>query len=210
MDKRSFCPLFCDNHILVAVKPSGILTQPDSTSTISLEELAKAWVKEKYNKSGGVFLHPVHRLDKSVSGLVVLARTSKALERLNKSVRNQRIKRIYKAEVEGHLSGSGKLEHYLIHGDHEAIIGNKNSKDAKFARLFYQVTHKLPHSTIVEIELETGRYHQIRAQFGAIGHPIKGDRRYGSKSGDGSAIELACVQLSFEHPVLGSLQSFSL
>jgi len=187
-----------------------MLTQPDSTGAVSLEELAKAWVKEKYNKPGAVFLHAIHRLDKPVSGLLLFARTSKALERLNESVRSQSIKRVYRAEVEGHLSGSGKLEHYLIHGDHEAIICDKNSKEAKFARLFYQVTQKLVHSTVVEIELETGRYHQIRAQFAAIGHPIKGDRRYGSKSGDGSAIELACVRLSFEHPVVGSFQDFRL
>ena len=101
----------------------------------------------------------------------------------------------------------GKLDHYLIHGDHRAVVGKESDKDAKHARLTYVVTQFKQHSTVVTIELETGRYHQIRAQFSAIGHPIIDDRRYGAK-GSGDAIHLNCSTLSFEHPVTKEVQKF--
>jgi 23S rRNA pseudouridine1911/1915/1917 synthase len=132
----------------------------------------------------------------------------RALSRLNEQVRNQEIQRVYIAEVEGILSvKEGKLDHYLIHGDHRAIVGKESDKEAKHARLIYHVTQVKQHSTIVSIELETGRYHQIRAQFSAIGHPIIDDRRYGAK-GNGDEIHLFCAKLSFEHPVTKEIQTF--
>jgi 23S rRNA pseudouridine1911/1915/1917 synthase len=192
--------IFSDNHLLVASKPAGWLTQPDGSDTPSLEEFAKEWVKKEYNKPGNVYLHAIHRLDKPVCGLVLFARTSKALSRLNELSRDQEIQRIYTAEVEGILpEKEGRLDHYLIHGEHKALIGNE--KTGKHARLTYVVTHFGERNTQVSIELETGRYHQIRAQFGAIGHPIVGDKKYGAKSGDGESIRLACSKLSFKHPV---------
>jgi 23S rRNA pseudouridine1911/1915/1917 synthase len=173
--------IFSDNHLLVASKPAGWLTQPDGSDTPSLEEFAKEWVKKEYNKPGNVYLHAIHRLDKPVCGLVLFARTSKALSRLNELSRDQEIQRIYTAEVEGILpEKEGRLDHYLIHGEHKALIGNE--KTGKHARLTYVVTHFGERNTQVSIELETGRYHQIRAQFGAIGHPIVGDKKYGAKS----------------------------
>lgn len=194
--------IYSDNHILVVDKPAGMLTQPDGSGAESLEEAAKAWVKQRFNKPGAVFLHAIHRLDRPASGLVLFARTSKALSRLNEHSRQQKIKRLYQIEVEGKIEREeGVLEHYLIHGDHQAIVAKKNDEGAKLARLSYQVVQRLPHSTVVEVELETGRYHQIRAQFSAIGHPVVGDRRYGSKSGDGKVIELYCIELELEHPV---------
>ncbi len=201
--------IYCDNHILIANKPAGLLTQPDEGQPDSLESFAKSWVKKEYSKPGAVFLHAIHRLDKPVSGLVLFARTSKALSRLNEQSRNQEIQRTYIAEVEGILSEKeGKLDHYLIHGDHRAIIAQPTNKEAKHARLIFHVIRFLPHTTLVSIELETGRYHQIRAQFSASGHPIVGDERYGAKSGDGESIRLHGTKLAFEHPVTKEVVTF--
>ena len=201
--------VYCDNHILVANKPHGMLTQPDETGASSLEAELKAWVKKEFRKEGNVFLHAVHRLDKPVGGLVLFARTSKALSRLNEQVREQKIKRVYASDVEGVLQQQqGVLEHYLIHGDHAAQVVAKNHKDAKLARLSYRIQKQEAHSTHVLIELETGRYHQIRAQFAAIGHPIVGDTRYGAASAP--TLHLRCVSLSFTHPVTQELKQFDL
>jgi 23S rRNA pseudouridine1911/1915/1917 synthase len=201
--------LFCDNHILLASKPAGLLTQPDDSGDESLESFAKEWVKRQFQREGNVFLHCIHRLDRPVSGIVLFARSSKALSRLNEQSRQMEIQRLYLAEVEGILPQKiGKLDHYLIHGDHRAIIGKEGDKEAKHARLTYEVLHYMPHSTLVRVELETGRYHQIRAQFSAIGHPIAGDKKYGSKSGDGKIIRLHCAKISFEHPVTKELLTF--
>jgi len=200
---------FCDNHLLVANKPPGLLTQPDDTKADSLESLAKEWVKREYQKRGSVFLHAIHRLDRPVSGLVLFARTSKALSRLNEQSRNQEIQRIYLAEVEGILpEKEGRLDHYLIHGDHRSLVGQATDPEAKHARLIYRVSRFNPHTTLVSIELETGRYHQVRAQFSAIGHPIIGDKRYGAKSGDGEEIRLHCAKLALAHPVTKEVLAF--
>ncbi|HSX13258.1 MAG TPA: RNA pseudouridine synthase [Chlamydiales bacterium] len=201
--------LFSDNHILIALKPAGLLTQPDQSRSPSLEAFAKKWVKQEYHKEGDVFLHCIHRLDRPVSGLVLFARTSKALSRLNEQSRNFEIQRVYEAEVEGIMKEKiGRLDHYLIHGDHRALISKEDNQEAKHARLTFQVLHYMPDSTIVRIELETGRYHQIRAQFSAIGHPIKGDKKYGSNSGDGGEILLHCAKMSFAHPVTKEVLTF--
>ena len=201
--------LYSDNHILVASKPAGWLTQPDQSKTPSLEGFAKEWVKSEYNKPGAVFLHAIHRLDKPVSGLVLFARTSKALTRLNEQSRAQEIERIYWAEVEGILpQKEARLKHYLIHGEHRAIVAREGDKEAKLAVLNYIVEKYKSHSTLVSIDLETGRYHQIRAQFMALGHPIVGDHRYGSKSNFHEEIRLHGWQLLFEHPVTNEELTF--
>jgi 23S rRNA pseudouridine1911/1915/1917 synthase len=201
--------VYCDNHVLVAVKPAGLLTQPDESGSPSLEEYVKKWVKEEYGKPGEVFLHCIHRIDRPVSGLVLFARTSKALTRLNELSRLQEIQRFYIAEIEGILPEKlGRLEHYLIHGDHRAHVAKATDKDAKQARLTFEVLHYIQHTTLVKIELETGRYHQIRAQFSAIGHPIVGDKKYKSQTGDGKSIHLHCAQLFFNHPVTKELLRF--
>ncbi|HSX25713.1 MAG TPA: RNA pseudouridine synthase [Chlamydiales bacterium] len=201
--------IFCDNHLLIALKPAGLLTQPDATGSDSLEEFAKEWVKKEYNKPGAVFLHCIHRIDRPVSGLVLFARTSKALSRLNEQSRLMEIQRVYLAEVQGILAEKlGRLEHYLIHAEHRALIGKPSDPEAKQARLTFEVLHYLQHTTLVKIELETGRYHQIRAQFSAIGHPIVGDQRYGSQTGDGKTIHLHCASLAFKHPVTQEVLRF--
>jgi 23S rRNA pseudouridine1911/1915/1917 synthase len=201
--------VYSDNHILIANKPAGLLTQPDEKERDSLETFAKLWVKKEYNKPGSVYLHAIHRLDKPVSGLVLFARTTKALSRLNEQVRNQEIQRTYIAEVEGILPDQeGKLDHYLIHGDHRAIVAKSSNKEAKHARLLYRVIRFLPSTTLVSIELETGRYHQIRAQFSASSHPIVGDLKYGAKKGDGETIRLHGAKVAFEHPVTKEIVTF--
>lgn len=199
-DSAEFDVIFCDNHLLVAVKPAGWLTQPDHTDRQSLEAAAKAWIKKEFQKPAGVFLHCIHRIDRPVSGLVMFARTSKALSRMNELSRAKAIRRFYSAEVEGILQKQeGTLEHLLVHGDHKAFVSSGN--DAKKAVLNYWVTAFKEHSTMVRIELETGRYHQIRAQFAAIKHPIVGDKKYGALTSSPDAIHLACTDLEFPHPV---------
>jgi 23S rRNA pseudouridine1911/1915/1917 synthase len=195
--------LFEDNQVLVVNKPAGLLTQPSGTEQDSLEAHAKSWIKEKYQKPGAVFLHVLHRLDKSVSGVVLFARTSKALSRLNVSLRAKKFSKTYLALVEGTLpAASGSLEHYLIHDDYRARLVDQQTPEAKLARLSFKKIGSKGLFTMVEIDLETGRYHQIRAQFSAIGCPIVGDKKYGSHhSLEPGAIALHHKRLEFTHPV---------
>lgn len=197
--------LHSENHFLIAFKPSGWLTQPDGSETPSLEEYAKEWVKKEYQKPGNVYLHAIHRLDRAASGLVLFARTSKALSRLNEASRKQEIQRFYCVEVEGALKQEeGRLEHLLVHGDHKAFIDPSGKK----AILFYQVQERKELSTLLRVQLETGRYHQIRAQFAAIGHPVVGDTKYGAKKVLEGGIHLQCVELRFQHPISKELQIY--
>jgi len=182
-------PIYCDNHLLILEKPAGIATQPQ------FHEAARAWVKAKFAKPGNVFLEPVHRLDKPASGIVLFARTSKALSRLNEAMRQRSMQKTYLAKVEGELKGEGILEHKLLHGEFRALIDEKG----KQALLRYRVLNSTTAQTLVEVELETGRYHQIRCQFSAIGHPIVGDSKYGSRKG-APKIALHHSKLIFEHP----------
>ncbi len=203
--------LFVDNHILVVNKPAGIATQPSPTSDESLEQLCKDWIKKEYQKPGNVFLHALHRLDKPVSGIVLFARTSKALSRLNESMREKKMQKVYIAKVEGKLQPmQGTLEHYLIHGDHIAHLTSSSAPGAKRAVLHYTVKEHLAGGSVVEIALETGRYHQIRAQMSAVGHPVVGDRKYGSSStSNGISIELQHARFTFPHPITHEQLTFS-
>jgi 23S rRNA pseudouridine1911/1915/1917 synthase len=198
--------VFCDNHVLVVDKPPMMVTQKTEGHETSLEEWAKAWVKEKYQKPGAVFLHAIHRLDKEVSGLVLFARTSKALSRLNQAMREGKIEKTYEALVEGVLADNeGTLSHDLEHKEHRAQVGT-----GKKAVLHYRVLERNKDTTLVEITLETGRYHQIRAQFSAIRHPIVGDKKYGSKMiNKKPGIALRNTRLVFPHPISGQSVSYS-
>lgn len=182
--------LYLDNHLLIVEKPAGVATQPD------LEEEGKLYLKEKFNKPGNVFLHAVHRLDKPVSGIVILARTSKALSRLNQLQRERKIVKKYEALIEGRLKQKeGRLTHLLAHGSGKALVG-----EGKEAILDYRVLSESEGITHVEISLVTGRYHQIRAQFGANGTPILGDYKYGAKK-KADRLYLHHSRSSFPHPV---------
>lgn len=195
---------YCDNHILLAEKPAGMPTQE------GLDAYAKAWIKEQFHKPGKVFLEPIHRLDKPVSGLVLFARTSKALSRLQEQMREQAIRKTYFALVEGRIPhDEGDLEHYLVHDEFKARVVDKNHKEGKQALLHYQVVERKRECAFLEIELITGRYHQIRAQCAAIGCPIVGDTKYGSRvvfSGPGIALHHG--RLQFHHPVTKELLTF--
>lgn len=184
--------IFCDNHVLVLEKPAGIATQPD------FHEAARGYVKERFHKPGNVFLEPIHRLDKPVGGLVLFARTSKALSRLNEAMRKRKIQKFYLALVEGKMEGEGELVHHLVHGDFKAHV----DPSGKEARLRYTVLRKERNQTLLEVELLTGRYHQIRCQMAEIGHPVVGDAKYGSKQKRGE-IALFHHLLIFPHPTLG-------
>lgn len=186
-------PIYCDNHLLILNKPSGVATQPE----FHLE--AKEWVKATFAKPGAVFLEPIHRLDKPVSGIVVFARTSKALSRLNEALRLRKIRKFYLAIVEGEMAAEGTLTHYLVHGDFEAHVVGSEDPRGKKALLHYKREEVKHNRSLIEVELETGRYHQIRAQFGAIGSPIWGDSKYGSQVKKES-IALHHHRLLLEHP----------
>lgn len=195
-------PLFEDNHLLVLNKPAGLLTQPSGTDQDSLEQQAKAWLKETYHKPGNVFLEAVHRLDKPVSGIVVFGKTSKALTRLNAAMRAKQTRKLYWAWVEGAPpKDTDALHHFMLHDDFHARIVPATHPEAKAARLTYRVLQRHAQRTLVEIELETGRYHQIRLQLAAIGCPIWGDRKYGSTQFyEAEAIALHHRSLQMPHP----------
>ena len=200
-----FQVLYEDNHILVANKPNNMLVQADTTGDVALEDLAKQYIKIKYNKPGAVFLNAVHRIDRPVSGVVVFARTSKALTRLNEQFRSKEIKKTYWAIVKNRPKvESATLEDY-IHRDakkNKSFVCQKDAKDAKLARLSYKMIASSENYHLLEIDLHTGRHHQIRCQLSHIGCPIKGDLKYGAeRSNKDGGISLHARSVEFIHPV---------
>jgi len=197
--------LHADNHLLALNKPAGLLSQDSGTGLPNLEDWAREWIRVGKNKSGAVFLNAVHRIDKAASGVVLFARTSKALSRLNEDIRKRNCKKAYHALVEGvPPKPSGRRIDWLAHGHHRARICREGEKGAQRAALAYRMV--LPGAgnlSLLEIDLETGRYHQIRAQLAAMGTPIAGDAKYGAKqtAPDGS-IALHHRQLEITHPTL--------
>lgn len=189
--------IYLDNHLLIAKKPAGLATQPD------LHLALKDKLKAKFHKPGNVFLEPIHRLDKPVQGMVLFARTSKALSRLNQAMREKKINKIYCALVEGNIDKEdGVLEHFLIHDEFKAQVVKQDHPEGKRAVLYYKVLKRMGDRTLVQITLETGRYHQIRAQFAKEKHPIIGDRKYGSKMlWKDEQIALWNTGLQLDHPV---------
>lgn len=190
--------LYEDNHILAVNKPAGISTQPSPDHPDNLQDAVKNWLKQAYAKPGQVFCEPIHRIDKPVSGIVVFAKTSKALSRMQAAVREKKISKRYLAKVWPlPKEAAGVLEHYLVHGDHKAeIVAKKNPKGQQ------AVLHFRVEGTYVEIDLITGRYHQIRAQMAAIGCPIVGDRKYGSQeSFMPGQIALHHTRFTIPHPI---------
>lgn len=181
-----------------------MLTQPSGTDRESLEEVAKQWLKDKYQKPGNVFLEAVHRLDQAVGGVVLFAKTGKALSRLTKAIREKKMVKIYHARVEGQPKTlKGTLVHFLKHGDYCAQVVSEGVSGAKRACLHYQVIEEGRFS-LLEVTLETGRYHQIRCQLSAIKCPILGDTKYGSKKGYlKEGIALSHVRMEFSHPISG-------
>lgn len=191
--------LFEDNHLLALNKPAGLATQPSENNEKNLEDEAKTFIKKRDQKPGNVFLHPIHRLDKPTSGIVLFAKTSKALSRLQEAMRNQELDKTYWALVEGLVEPKEKtLKHTLLHESHKAVV----HKSGKEAILHYTVIAQQNGNSSLAIKLQTGRYHQIRAQFSAIGHPVVGDTKYGAKKKLAEErIALHHMRLEFLHPV---------
>jgi 23S rRNA pseudouridine1911/1915/1917 synthase len=194
-----------DNHIIVVNKRVGDIVQGDKTGDKPLSEVVKEYIKEKYNKPGEVFLGVVHRLDRPTTGIVVFARTSKALMRMNALFSNRETQKTYWAIVKiKPLKSADKLVHFLKRNEK-----NNTSKahinevpDSKLASLDYKIIKELDKYSALEIELHTGRHHQIRAQLAAIGSPIKGDLKYGfDRSNPDGGIHLHARKLVFFHPV---------
>lgn len=203
--------LYEDNHILVINKPAGILIQGDKTGDIPLVEYAKAYIKEKYDKPGNVFLGIVHRLDRPTSGVVIFARTSKALERLNLQFKTREVKKKYWAITKNTPTPtSQKLVHWLVRNQkqNKSYVYKKEVSKSKKSILSYSIKKKLNSYTLLEIELETGRHHQIRTQLSFIGCPIKGDLKYGAThSNPNGGIDLHARLLELTHPT--NKQKFS-
>ena len=196
--------LYEDNHLLAVCKPQGILVQGDKSGQITLFELARRYLKDKYKKPGNVYLGLVHRLDRKTAGVVVFAKTSKAAGRLSREFRERRVKKLYLAIVEGKSPASLTLEQILLRDRKRGTskIIKKMVPGAQRVKLFFRVIKRSDNCTLLEVIPETGRHHQIRAQLGAIGYPVAGDTRYGAKKRlpDGR-IGLFARQISFPHPV---------
>ena len=188
--------LYEDNHIIIVNKAPGEIVQGDKTGDTPLSEIIKKYLKEKYNKPGNVFCGVVHRIDRPVGGLVIFAKTSKALERLNKMLREGEIHKTYWALVEGKPEKTeGTLHNYLKNNGriNKTFISDEKDPEAKESVLEYKTIANGERYSVLEITLLTGRKHQIRAQLSGIGHPIKGDLKYGAKRSnpDGSISLLA-------------------
>ena len=197
--------LFEDNHIIVVNKPVGVLVQGDKTGDKPITDDVKEYIKKKYNKPGEVFLGLPHRLDRPTSGIVVLAKTSKALARLNNMFRDGDMKKIYWAVVqEAPQELSATLNHYLVRDvkANKSKAYNKRGSNSKKASLTYNLIASSKRYFLLEIELHTGRHHQIRAQLAKIGCHIKGDLKYGAKrSNKDGGIHLHSRKIEFIHPV---------
>ena len=198
--------LYEDNHIIAVNKTCNEIVQGDKTGDTPLSETVKAYIKDKYNKPGEVFLGVTHRLDRPTSGVVLFARTSKALTRLNEMFKShEQIKKTYWAIVQGAPKvPEARLENWLVRNEaqNKSYIAKPGAKEAKQAILTYKTLVKGEHYTLLEVNLETGRHHQIRCQLAAIGCPIKGDLKYGAKrSNPDGGICLHARKIEFIHPV---------
>lgn len=194
-----------DNHIIVVNKTASEIVQGDKTGDTPLSETVKQYLKEKYNKPGNVFLGVTHRLDRPVSGLVVFAKTSKALSRLNDMFRNGEVKKTYWAIVRNQPQApEGELTHWLVRNEkqNKSYAYDKEVKDSKKAILCYKEIGHSQNYHLLEVDLKTGRHHQIRCQLAKMGCPIKGDLKYGSpRSNPDGSICLHARRISFIHPV---------
>ena len=194
-----------DNHIIVVNKTSYEFVQGDKTGDTPLSEMVKQYLKEKYNKPGNVFIGVTHRLDRPVSGLVVFAKTSKALPRLNEMFRNGEVKKTYWAIVkECPKETEGELVHYLVRNEkqNKSYAYDKEVKNSKKAVLHYKLIGHSQNYYLLEVDLKTGRHHQIRCQLAKMGCPIKGDLKYGfPRSNPDGSICLHARTVQFVHPV---------
>lgn len=203
--KENLQVLHEDNHIIVVNKRAGDIVQGDKTGDKPLLDVVKEYIKDKYNKPGNVFLGTVHRLDRPTTGIVIYARTSKALERLNKMLRDKTIKKTYWAVVQQQpKKATDTLTNYLKKNpkNNKSTAYTKEVNGSKKAILHYKTLKKLDNYSLLEVDLETGRHHQIRVQLSNIGAIIKGDLKYGAKrSNKDGSIHLHARKIKFTHPV---------
>lgn len=193
--------LYEDNHIIVVVKPYNVLSQGDNTKDLDMVNIIKNYLKEKYKKPGNVYLGLVHRLDRPVGGVMVFAKTSKAASRLSESIKKHEFKKTYLAVIHGtNLKEKGDFTDYIVKkSDNFSYITDK--EHGKMCQLSYKILQKNKDKnlSLVEVDLKTGRHHQIRIQFASRGYPLYGDQRYGLK--DKKQIALFAYKLEFLHPV---------
>ena len=190
-----------DNHIIVVNKTASEIVQADKTGDTPLSETVKQYLKEKYQKPGNVFLGVTHRLDRPVSGLVIFAKTSKALTRLNEMFRTSEVKKTYWAVVK---EPEGELVHFLVRNEkqNKSYAYDKEVPNSKKAILHYRLIGHSENYYLLEVDLKTGRHHQIRCQLAKMGCPIKGDLKYGSpRSNPDGSICLHARRVRFVHPV---------
>jgi 23S rRNA pseudouridine1911/1915/1917 synthase len=199
--------LYEDNHLIAINKRPSDIVQGDKTGDSPLPDYIKAYLKAKYQKPGNVFCGVIHRLDRPTSGVVLFAKTSKGLERMNKQFSQHLTKKTYWALLEGQPEDSeNRLEHFLLKNEkqNKSYCVTQGRKGAKLASLTYKVIQRFERYCWVEITLETGRHHQIRAQFSYIGCPVKGDVKYGAKRNNpDQSICLHARILQFSHPISG-------
>jgi 23S rRNA pseudouridine1911/1915/1917 synthase len=197
--------IYEDNHIIAVNKTCSEIVQGDKTGDLPLSETVKQWLKEKYNKPGNVFIGVTHRLDRPVSGLVLFAKTSKALSRLNEMFRDGKIKKTYWAIVKNPpIEPEGELTHYLVRNEkqNKSYAYDTEKPNSKKAILTYKTIGRSDRYFLLEIDLKTGRHHQIRCQLAKIGCPIRGDLKYGfDRSNPDGGISLHARKATFIHPV---------
>ncbi len=207
--------LYEDNHILVCVKPKGVLSQSDGSDKPDMLTILKNYIKEKYNKPGNVYLGLVHRLDINTSGVMVFAKTSKAASRLSDAIKMHEFQKRYKAVVEGTFDSLDTitLTHYIYKDEKEKKSYIREGGQKSILEYTPMKSYKIQNTpvTLVEIGLMTGRFHQIRCQMSYIGHPLYGDKKYGSKNTI-SAMEfpLCAYRISFPHPITKEVLTFSM
>lgn len=216
MRKENIKIIFEDNHILVVLKPENIVVQKDETCDEDLLTILKEYIKEKYNKPGNVFLGLLHRLDRPVSGVMVFAKTSKCASRISEQIRSRKMKKKYYAILRGRLKFEEKSLIHFIKKDenkNKVEIDEYKFEEAAEAKLSYKVKAVVDSEfgvlSLVEVDLETGRPHQIRAQFSYIGNPILGDQKYSNLTEPKIPLALFAYYLSFEHPVTKEALEFS-
>ena len=203
--------IYEDNHIIVVEKPCNVPSQADKTTDEDMLTLVKSYIKEKYQKPGEVYLGLVHRLDRPVGGIMVFARTSKGASRLSEAIRTNNFSKKYLAVVNGIFDNkTGSFEDYLIKDEalNKSKVVSKDKRGAKLAKLSYEVIGEANGNSLVKINLETGRHHQIRVQFSNAGHALIGDQKYG-KSNPGVQIALWAYELEFKHPTKDEIMKFN-
>ena len=206
--------VFEDNHVLVAYKPAGILSQADSSSDPDMLTILKDFIKVRDNKPGNVWLGLLHRLDRPVSGIMVFAKTSKCASRISEQIRQRKVVKRYRAVVFGTLEGEGEFEDFILKDSatNTVKVFDREVQGSKRARLKYRAAGSSIIEgntvTLVEVELETGRSHQIRAQFANSGHPLLGDHRYGREDRV-KDIALQSFMIGFFHPVSGEYLEYT-